>query len=188
MSDKQVKKTVGKLLIAVAAMFAFGYALVPLYRVYCDLTGRGSVVAVSETEGGAVDESRRVTVVFDTNTRNLPWTFKAKQGKLKVRPGEFTEALFVIENRANRPVVGRAIPSVSPVQAGVHFNKAECFCFVEQALAPGERREVAVRFMVEPELPARFASLTLSYTFFNLEKPAAAAARIGAGPADGSGA
>lgn len=188
MSDKQVKKTVGKLLIAVAAMFAFGYALVPLYRVYCDLTGRGSVVAVSETGAGAVDESRRVTVVFDTNTRNLPWTFKAKQGKLKVRPGEFTEALFVIENRANRPIVGRAIPSVSPVQAGVHFNKAECFCFVEQALAPRERREVAVRFMVEPELPARFASLTLSYTFFNLEKPDAAAARIVAGPVAGSGA
>lgn len=170
MTDQKVKKTVYKLLLVTAGMFAFGYALVPLYRVYCDLTGRGSNVAVSETVArlSEVDEDRLVTVVFDTNTRDIPWTFKAERHKTKVRPGELTKALFTVENRSGRTVTGRAIPSVSPAQAGVHVSKMECFCFSEQVLAPGERREMPVRFMVDTDLPERFSSLTLSYTFFDI--------------------
>ena len=170
MSDNNINRTVRRLLLAVVGMFAFGYALVPLYRVYCDLTGRGSNVAVSETVASMseVDENRLVTVVFDTNTRNIPWTFTAERHKTKVRPGEFSEALFMVENRSAQTITGRAIPSVSPVQAGIYVNKMDCFCFSEQVLAPGESREMPVRFMVDADLPERFSSLTLSYTFFNV--------------------
>ncbi len=175
MSDKNVKKTVYKLLLVTAGMFAFGYALVPLYRVYCDLTGRGSNRAVSETVAGMseVDDSRLVTVVFDTNTRDIPWTFKAERHKTKVRPGELSEAVFTVENRSARTVTGRAIPSVSPVQAGVYLSKMDCFCFSEQVLAPGESREMQVRFLVDADLPERFSSMTLSYTFFDVGDRAA---------------
>ncbi len=177
MSDKNVKKTVNRLLLVTVGMFAFGYALVPLYRVYCDLTGRGSNVAVSETEAGMseVDEDRLVTVVFDTNTRDIPWTFKAGRHKAKIRPGELSEAVFLVENRSGRTVTGRAIPSVSPVQAGIYVSKMDCFCFTEQVLAPGETREMPVRFIVDTDLPERFSSLTLSYTFFDVGERAAGA-------------
>ena len=99
MSDKNVNRTVRKLLLVAVGMFAFGYALVPLYRVYCDLTGRGSNVAASETAAGMTEvvADRLVTVVFDTNTRDIPWTFKAEHHKTKVHPGELTEAMFMVE-------------------------------------------------------------------------------------------
>lgn len=175
MSDKNVNRTVRKLILVAVGMFAFGYALVPLYRVYCDLTGRGSNVAASETAAGMtdVDAGRLVTVVFDTNTRDIPWTFKAEHHKTKVHPGELTEAMFMVENRSGRTVTGRAIPSVSPVQAGIYVSKMDCFCFSEQVLAPGETREMPVRFMVDADLPERFSSLTLSYTFFDIGDGAA---------------
>lgn len=175
MSDKNVNRTVRKLLLAAVGMFAFGYALVPLYRVYCDLTGRGSNVAVSETAAAMseVDEDRLVTVVFDTNTRDIPWTFKAGRHKAKIRPGELSEAVFLVENRSARTITGRAIPSVSPVQAGIYVSKMDCFCFSEQVLAPGETREMPVRFIVDTDLPERFSSLTLSYTFFDIGDSAA---------------
>ena len=177
MSDKNVNRTVRKLLLVTAGMFAFGYALVPLYRVYCDLTGRGSNVAVSETAArmSEIDEDRLVTVVFDTNTRDIPWTFKAERHKTKVRPGELTEAMFMVENRSGRTVTGRAIPSVSPVQAGIYVSKMDCFCFSEQVLAPGESKAMPVRFVVDADLPERFSSLTLSYTFFDIGDGAAEA-------------
>ena len=169
MADKSVNRTVSKLLLVTAGMFAFGYALVPLYRVYCDLTGRGSArVAEADAGLGAIDAERLVTVVLDTNTRDIPWTFKAEQHKTKVRPGELSEAMFMVENRSGRTVTGRAIPSVSPVQAGIYVSKMDCFCFTEQVLAPGERKAMPVRFIVDPDLPERFSSLTLSYTFFDV--------------------
>ena len=83
--------------------------------------------------------------------------------------GELSEAVFVVENHSDRSITGRAIPSVAPVQAGVYLNKSECFCFNKQVLAPGERREMPVRFVIDPDLPERFSSLTLSYTFFDAD-------------------
>ena len=177
MTDKNVNRTVYKLLLVTVGMFAFGYALVPLYRVYCDITGRGSTNAVSESviRAGEVDDERLVTVVFDTNTRDIPWTFKAERHKTRVRPGVLSEAVFLVENRSGRTITGRAIPSVSPVQAGIYVSKMDCFCFSEQVLAPGETREMPVRFMVDSDLPERFSSLTLSYTFFDVGDRAASA-------------
>ena len=169
MAASNVNRTVRRLLLAAAGMFAFGYALVPLYRVYCDITGRGSARVADMTEVAAeVDASRLVTVVLDTNTRDIPWTFRAEQNKTQVRPGAMSEAVFTVENHSARTVTGRAIPSISPVQAGIYVSKMDCFCFTEQVLAPGERKEMQVRFMVDPDLPQRFSSLTLSYTFFDV--------------------
>ena len=178
MSDKNINRTVRRLLLTAVCMFAFGYALVPLYRVYCDLTGRGSArVADAGAGTGEIDAERLVTVVLDTNTRDIPWTFKAERHKTKVRPGELSEALFTVENRSGRTVTGRAIPSISPVQAGIYVSKLDCFCFTEQVLAPGERKEMPVRFIVDAGLPGRFSSLTLSYTFFDVGDGAAAGAQ-----------
>ena len=170
MSAKNVNRTVRRLLLVTVCMFAFGYALVPLYEVYCDITGRGSARAATEPVASMdeVDAGRLVTVVLDTNIRDIPWTFRAEQHKTKVRPGELSEAVFTVENLSGRTVIGRAIPSVSPVQAGIYVSKMDCFCFTEQALAPGERKEMQVRFIVDTDLPERFSSLTLSYTFFDV--------------------
>ncbi len=183
MARKNIKRTATRLACLALGMFAFGYALVPLYEVYCDLTGRGSEKALSEAAAGrgGIDEERLVTVVFDANTRDIPWTFKATQHKKQVRPGELSRASFVVENKSERTVTGRAIPSVSPVQAGVYLNKTECFCFSEQALAPGESKEMEVRFVVDANLPKRFSSLTLSYTFFGLDDSGTAARRDSGG-------
>lgn len=171
MSANKVNRTVRRLLGVAVGMFAFGYALVPLYQVYCDLTGRGSArVADAAAPGpGEVDAGRRVTVVLDTNTRDIPWTFRAERHKTTVRPGQLSEAVFTVHNRSGRTVTGRAIPSVSPAQAGIYVSKVDCFCFTEQVLAPGEHREMPVRFIIDTDLPERFSSLTLSYTFFDVE-------------------
>ncbi len=164
------KKTVGLLLLGAVFMFGFGYALVPLYEAYCDLTGRGKVVGISDAEASAIsgDDERLVTVVFDTNIRGIPWEFKPLARQMRVNPGRLSEAVFMVRNKSTRPVTGRAIPSVSPPQAGIYFNKTECFCFNEQVLLPAESKEIIVKFIVDTALPARFSSLTLSYTFFNL--------------------
>ena len=170
MSADNVNSTVRRLLLVVVGMFAFGYALVPLYQVYCELTGRGSARVADEAAAGmgAVDTGRLVTVVLDTNTRDIPWTFRAERHKTTVRPGQLSEALFTVENRSGRTLTGRAIPSVSPAQAGMYVSKMDCFCFTEQVLAPGERKEMQVRFIIDTGLPERFSSLTLSYTFFDV--------------------
>lgn len=152
------------------AMFGFGYALVPLYDVFCDITGlngKTGRISVNDTRAEKAVSDRQVTVQFDTNVNGpLPWEFKALQHSMKVRPGELETALFTIENKAGHSVVGQAIPSVSPGQASLYFNKTECFCFTQQTLAGNEKMEIPVRFVVDPDLPEAIEVLTLSYTFF----------------------
>lgn len=160
----------GKLAIFALAMFGFGYALVPLYDVLCDITGlngkTGEITAAAVNEL-VIDRDRTVTVQFDTNVNSeLPWQFKAVNKELVVHPGEVTEAIFVAVNTSATEVTGQAIPSVSPSQASLYFNKAECFCFTRQTLAAHERKEMLVRFVVEADLPQKISTLTLSYTFF----------------------
>jgi cytochrome c oxidase assembly protein subunit 11 len=107
--------------------------------------------------------------VFDiTVNPALPWKFRAVQFKQEVRPGEITEALFIVENESDKSVVGQAIPSVAPEQASLFFNKTECFCFINQVLAPGEKKEMIVRFVVDSDLPEKISTMTLSYTFFKV--------------------
>ena len=163
-------KTAKKLGLVAIAMFGFGYLMVPIYNVLCDITGftgKTGQISQSQARVADVDLNRLVTVQFDTNVNPaLPWKFKAAQFKREVRPGEITEALFIVENESDKPVVGQAIPSVAPEQASLFFNKTECFCFINQVLAPGEKKEMIVRFVVDSDLPEKISTMTLSYTFF----------------------
>lgn len=163
-------RTAQKLFFFAVAMFGFGYAMVPLYDVLCDVTGlNGKTGEISQAavEAGYVDKNRLVTVQFDTNVNTaLPWNFKAMEYAMKVHPGEIAEAVFVVENNSEKDIIGQAVPSVAPSQASLFFNKTECFCFTKQTLAAGERKEMIVRFVVGSELPEKIKTMTLSYTFF----------------------
>ena len=160
------------------AMFGFGYALVPFYDVICEITGlngKTGVATAAEIAVG-VDAHRVVTVEFDSNVNGtLPWKFGPLQKKVRAHPGQITEALFFAENTSDRAVVGQAVPSVAPAPASIYFNKTECFCFTQQTLAPGERRVMPVRFIVDPDMPDQYTTLTLSYTFFMAPDQTAAA-------------
>ncbi len=170
-------KTAKKLALFAVAMFGFGYVLVPLYELACEVTGIGGTtgtISRAEAEADEVDESRLVTVEFDTNVDlSLPWQFKAKKFKMKVHPGEISEAIFIVENKSDKPVIGRAIPSVAPEIAAKYFDKTECFCFTEQLLEAGESKEMVVRFIVGSELPGDILVMTLSYKFFQLAEEVA---------------
>ena len=167
---QQTKVTAKKLFAFAVCMFGFGYVLVPIYDVLCDITGlNGKTGEVSQVEAEAkhVDMDRLVTVEFDTNVNPaLPWKFKATEFKMKVHPGEIAEAVFVVENTSDKPIVGQAIPSLVPAQASLYFDKTECFCFTSQMLEPGERKEMIVRYVIGSELPENISTMTLSYTFF----------------------
>jgi len=162
--------TAKKLFVFAACMFGFGYVMVPIYDLLCDVTGlNGKTGEVSQVEAEAkhVDMDRLVTVEFDTNVNPaLPWKFKAAEFKMNVHPGEIAEAVFVVENTSDKPVVGQAVPSLVPALASLYFDKTECFCFTTQLLEPGERKEMVVRYVVGSELPENISTMTLSYTFF----------------------
>ncbi len=169
-------KIVGKLSVIALGMFAFGYALVPIYRHICEALGI-NVLAVSERRvpGAApslpantqVDRTRTITVEFDTNVRG-PWDFKPAVRSLQVHPGELTTVVYEFQNIQNRTMAAQAIPSYAPRQAGNHFNKLECFCFTQYTLAPGEKKEWPVAFVIDPRLPKDVTTITLSYTFFEV--------------------
>ena len=166
---QDITRTVKKLGLFAIVMFGFGYVMVPIYDVLCDITGlngKTGEISQSEAETKRVDVDRLVTVEFDTNVNPaLPWKFKAAEYKMKVHPGEIAEAVFIVENESDRSVIGQAVPSVAPAQASLFFNKTECFCFTKQILEPGERKEIIVRFVVDTELPKKISTMTLSYTF-----------------------
>lgn len=164
------QQTLAKLLVVAVAMFGFGYAMVPFYRVLCDALGLNSVVKADPVANTQVDTGRFLTIEFDTNLRsNLPWTFTAVEKSVRVHPGALTHVTFEVRNRSDRPVTGQAIPSFGPQLAGGYFKKLDCFCFTQQTLAPGEVRNMPVVFVVEPGLPRDVNTVTLSYTFFEVE-------------------
>lgn len=158
-------------LVVTVAAFAFGFALVPIYRIACEqLFGirLGNTPESALAAGGfAVDSTRTVTVEFDANVRQgLQWDFEPELASIDVHPGQLTEAFFVAKNRAQLPIVGQAVPSVAPSRASKYFDKTECFCFTEQMLAAGESRRMPLRFVVDPDLPDGIQRLTLSYSFY----------------------
>jgi cytochrome c oxidase assembly protein subunit 11 len=171
-------------------MFAFGYALVPLYQTICEVTGI-NILALGEREmpgtGSAkaklpantqVDATRTITVEFDANSRG-PWEFRPAQRSVQVHPGEVTTVMYEFQNVQNRTMSAQAIPSYAPRQAAQHFNKLECFCFNQYTLAPGEKKEWPVVFVVDPKLSKDVTTITLSYTFFEVggKTPAAPTAQ-----------
>jgi cytochrome c oxidase assembly protein subunit 11 len=184
------RRMVLRLLVVVAAMFGFGYALVPMYRAICNALGinvlslaeqrvaTGSWSAGRERPNTQVDATRTVTVEFDANARG-PWDFKPAQSSLRVHPGEMATVMYEFKNIQNRTMAAQAIPSYAPRQASPHFNKMECFCFNEYTLAPGETRQWPVVFVIDPKLPRDVSTITLSYTFFEVggKVPAAPGAR-----------
>lgn len=161
----------GKLIFIAVLMFGFGYALVPVYRKICELTGV-NVLAQQEGSGKApknlqVDASREVTVEFDANTTG-PWRFRPVVSSMKVHPGEMAQVVYEVVNKQSFKMNAQAIPSYAPQQAGSFFRKVECFCFKQQTLEANEARQMPVLFYIDPALPKDVKTITLSYTFFEV--------------------
>lgn len=165
------KKVLRKLVLVVVGMFGFGFALVPLYDVFCEITGLNGKTASSATsyQASGIDEDRMVTVQFMSRTaQGMPWVFKPMIKEIKVHPGEMKLVKFYAKNNASHSVVGQAVPSVSPGLAAAYFQKIECFCFNQQPLKANESVEMALQFYVDPELPEDISTLTLSYTLYDI--------------------
>lgn len=166
-----INKTIKKLVVLVFAMFGFGFALVPLYDVFCDITGlngKTSTEAASVNEAG-VDSERTVTVQFISRTaQGIPWKFEPMINEVKVHPGEMKLVKFYAKNQSMRDIVGQAVPSVSPGKAANYLQKIECFCFNHQPLKANEEVEMALQFYVDEELPEEVSTLTLSYTLYDV--------------------
>jgi len=152
-----------------AAMFAFGFALVPLYDVFCEITGFGGKTASAATVVvEAPDPNRTVRVEFLASVaRGAPWEFSPEVSHMDVHPGQVYETRFSARNLTGATLVAQAVPSVAPGAAARYFNKTECFCFTSQEFQPHEERELALAFLVAPELPAHVDTLSLSYTYFS---------------------
>ncbi|MDH5432568.1 MAG: cytochrome c oxidase assembly protein [Gammaproteobacteria bacterium] len=164
------KLLVKKLLAVVAGMFVFVYALIPLYDVFCDITGlNGKTRGKALYESVSVDDQREITIEFMTNVnRGMPWEFGSKTAKVKVHPGELNEVIFYAKNRSGEETIGQTVPSVSPGQAALYLNKTECFCFDKQVLQAGEYVDMPMKFYIDPDLPEEITHLTLSYKLYNI--------------------
>jgi cytochrome c oxidase assembly protein subunit 11 len=186
-------KMVGKLVVVTAGMFCFGYALIPIYKHICEMTGI-NILSLSErmvpgngTAGSQVklpantqvDLSRTITVEFDANARG-PWDFKPEKRSIQVHPGELNTVMYEFQNVQKRRMAAQAIPSYAPNQAASHFNKLECFCFNQYTLEPGEKKRWPVAFVIDPKLSKDVTTITLSYTFFEVggKTPAAPVAAV----------
>jgi cytochrome c oxidase assembly protein subunit 11 len=160
-----------KLGVVFVAMFGFSFALVPLYDLLCEVTGFGGrtgVVQASDLDGQVDSRSIKVKFLATTNSK-LPWDFKPVVHTMQIHPGEVYETFYTAANNADVSITGQAIPNVSPPEASKYFNKTECFCFDNQTLAAGEKKEMPVRFVVDRALPKHLKNVTLSYTFFRVE-------------------
>lgn len=169
--SKNNKKVVSKLILVVFGMFGFGFALVPLYDVFCDITGlngKTNETAAAYLADG-IDTSRTVNVQFISRmAQGIPWKFEPIQREITVHPGEMKFIQFYAKNESNRDIVGQAVPSVSPGLAAAYFQKIECFCFTQQPLKSKEEVEMGLQFYVDPELPEDISTLTLSYTLYDI--------------------
>ena len=168
--DANIRRSVGKMLLVVVAMFGFGFAMVPLYDVICDITGlNGKTSSQAADASEKVDASREITVQFFTQTdAAMPWEFRPETRSIKVHPGEITLVNFFARNEAGETVVGQAIPSVAPGLAAAHLKKTQCFCFDQQVLAGGKAVDMPVIFYLDPALPKHINEITLSYTLYNV--------------------
>jgi cytochrome c oxidase assembly protein subunit 11 len=161
-----------KLLLVAVLMFGFGWALVPLYRKICEVTGINLLTnkdpaVEARARNTQVDTSRTIVVEFDANKQG-PWRFKPHVNHLTVHPGELVHVDYDLVNLEGRAMAGQAIPSYAPMQSARYFQKLECFCFKQQVLAAGETRRFPVVFFIDPDLPKDVTQITLSYTFFEV--------------------
>ena len=170
-TDRDNKQVALKLSALVLVMFGFGFVLVPLYDIFCEVTGlngKPGVIGTSEVERLEPDFSREIVVEFVTsigaNTGN--WSFEPKVRRVTVNPGALYTAYFRAENLTDLTRVAQAVPSVAPGLASKYFDKTECFCFTQQQFAANEGRDMPVTFVINPQLPKNVSTVTLSYTFF----------------------
>jgi len=168
-SRRANRRMVARLAVVVVLMFGFGFALVPFYDQICKATGLRDIGTADRMTNTQVDTSRTVRMEFDANVRKLPWTFRPLTPALDVHPGAVTQVVYEVENTTDRPLTGQAVPSYGPQLAAAYFKKLECFCFSRQAFAPHEKRQMPVVFVVDPALPRDVGTITLSYTFFEVE-------------------
>lgn len=179
----------GKLAVVAVLMFGFGWALIPLYRAICEITGINILTdkdprAAERVKNTQIDRSRTVVVEFDANSQG-PWRFKPHVNHVTVHPGELVQVDYDLVNLESRAMAGQAIPSHAPMQSGRYFQKLECFCFKQQTLGAGETRKFPVVFFIDPELPRDVTQITLSYTFFEVP---GAAPQVQAAPVRAQGA
>ena len=161
-----------KLAVIALVMFGFGFAMVPIYRAICEVTGIGLLTqrdkeAETFARNTQVDTSRSIVIEFDSNSRGQ-WLFKPERRSITVHPGELATIEYELVNTQDRPMSGQAIPSYAPQQSGAYFRKVECFCFEQQTFGAGEMRKFPVVFVVDPNLPKNVDTITLSYTFFEV--------------------
>ena len=175
--SEAVRSTSLRLVVLAVAMFAFCMlVLPPLYTLFCEVTGINgktsdkAYVAVSAD----VDTSRTVTVKFiATKNSAMPWAFAPENFSIDVHPGEATVTHFLAHNPTDQLMVGQAVPSMAPKNAANYFHKTECFCFNQQILAPGEKADLGLRFIVDQDLPKAVSNITLSYTLFDVTESSA---------------
>lgn len=173
--QRDMKRTVLRHVGLVVGMFAFAFAMVPLYDLLCEVTGLGGrTSALAYTFDPATvkpDTTRLITVNFVTNTNDgMPWSFEAKTARVRVHPGEMKEVLFRVHNPTDRTIVGQAIPSLIPTRVVDQFHKTECFCFRQQTLKPGESLDMPMRFVIDPSIPKDVQAISLAYTMFDATK------------------
>lgn len=178
-SAERANARTGFMAAAIAiAMVGVGFAAVPLYRIFCQVTGfGGTTMRVSEAQAASVQVSSKTVIVrFDANQRGLPWEFKPERPTDTVSIGARDMSIFIAKNLSSQPIVGTATFNVTPAQAGKHFNKIQCFCFTEQRLEPGQEMRMPVLYYVDPKIltdpeTKDIEEITLSYTFFPVETP-----------------
>ncbi len=169
---KKNNKTLLTVLLIVVAMVGLSYAAVPLYDMFCRITGYGGTTQVAESYSGIDVIDRDITIRFDSNIdEGLPWDFKPVQKSITLKIGENTVVYYTAKNISEKPTTGMATFNVTPAEAGSYFNKIQCFCFNEQTLQPGEEVKMPVQFFVDPEIVddpniPHLKEITLSYTFF----------------------
>lgn len=168
-ADKHIR-LLKKLVFTTVCMFGFGFALVPLYDVFCDVTGlNGKTNNVAAEASFFIDDTRKIKVEFIARTQgSLNWQFQPETNQLEVHPGQTHQLNFLVKNNSIDNMVVQAVPSVSPGQAATYFHKIECFCFNQQPLKQGQTADLGLQFYIDKELPEEYSTVTLSYTLFDI--------------------
>ncbi|MEZ5478703.1 MAG: cytochrome c oxidase assembly protein [Thiolinea sp.] len=168
--QRPLRPLIIKLFAVPVLMFGFGYLMVPFYNVFCQITGlngKTGRMSVAEASQLQEDTSREIVVRFVASiNEDGPWDFRPTQTSMVIHPGKPYSTTFVAHNKLDQAVVSQSIPSVAPIKATQYFKKTECFCFTEQKFAANEEREMALTFVVDPELPKEVETIALSYTLF----------------------
>ena len=176
--QKNITRTVVMTSLLVVGMFGFAFALVPLYNLYCDIAGINSVFTQEkririDASDSEIDKSRLIKLEFDaTINGDLDVEFKPTMRSTKVHPGETMQTAYVLKNNTDQVLTTQSIPGVTPWQATEYLKKVECFCFDTQTLQPGETKEMGLTYIIDPDLPAQYTTVTLSYTIMNLDRDA----------------